>query len=87
VTTIGRPRGRANYAREDPKVVAIKAVAYTKKSTTKKLTTKRLTPKKLTTKKATRLTRLTKRDPSRFKIMEKETARIGRRGRGRLAYI
>lgn len=90
VTAAGRPRGRANHARKDPKVVAVKVAATTKKTTikkttTKKITTKKTTTKKATTKKATTRSRSTKRDLSRFEVVTKRTARIGRAGRIGLA--
>ena len=83
----GRPRGRANHAQKDPKIVAAKGAATkktTKKITTKKITTKKITTKKITTKKVTNQSRSTKRDLSGFEVMRKRTARVGRAGRAGL---
>jgi hypothetical protein len=63
----GRPCGRANYTRKDPKVVAVKEAAAANLA-------------KQLIRRSTRFSRSTKRDPSGFEIIRKRTERIARGG-------
>ncbi|KAJ5464576.1 uncharacterized protein N7458_000262 [Penicillium daleae] len=76
-TTSGRPRGRANHPRKNPKAATEET---TKNATSKKAPSKKATAK--TSTKTTQLSRSTRQYPSRFETVAKRTARIGREGRG-----